>query len=266
MRAFGFATLPCPEPPADKNEWQRRPTALSGGTRGAVSIYTTMNRKLNFTIADKPAHWRTHRIMELCDYLTATVLEPLCAQDNVKWQRRFMDPFTYDNTCDPLEPTGTIRFTVPPLFAGRAGELEHAILGELGKLGIRTGALSYEHDPAHGRVETIVIPITENPTALVAPPDVNMSTTRGCLVLRDLLGYQRVNGRYEFAADDLLKRLSSVTDEKIAACTASPVKLPEGVRRTPSPISMKAIRRCLDEVRQFGAWALSHNYPKLAAV
>ena len=94
-----------------------------------------MNRKLSFTIADKPAHWRTHRIMELCEYLTANVLEPLCAKDGVKWHRRFLDNFTYDNACDPLEPTGTIRFTVPPLFAGRVTELEHAILGELAKLG-----------------------------------------------------------------------------------------------------------------------------------
>jgi len=65
-----------------------------------------------------------------------------------------------------------------------------------------------------------------------------MSHTRGCLVLRDLLGYQRVNGRYEFAPDDLLKRVSSVTEEKIAACTASPVKALEGpVCRTPSRLA-----------------------------
>ena len=225
-----------------------------------------MNRKLSFTIADKPAHWRTDRIMELCEYLTANVLEPLCVKDGVKWQRRFLDHFTFDNTCDPLEATGTVRFNVPPLFAGRVGEVESLIQGELSKLGIRVGAFVYERDPAHGRVESILIPIVENPTALVAPPEVNMSTTRGCLVLRDLLGYQRVNGRYEFAADDLLKRVSAVTDDKIAACTASPVNLPEGVRRTPSPISMKAIRRCLEEVRQFGAWALTHNHLRLAAI
>jgi hypothetical protein len=93
-----------------------------------------------------------------------------------------------------------------------------------------------------------------------------MSHTRGCVVLRDLLGYQRVNGRYEFTADDLIKRVSSVTEDKIAACTASPVKGPEGLRRTPSPISMKAVHRCLDEVKQFGLWALNHNHRKLAAV
>jgi len=204
--------------------------------------------------------------MELCEYLTANVLEPFYAKDGINWQRRFMDNFTFDNTCDPLGPTGTIRFTPPPLFAGRLGELEHAIVGELSKLGIRTGAFAYEPDAAPKKTQTILIPIIENPTALVAPPDVNMSHTRGCLVLRDLLGYQRVNGRYEFAAEDLLKRVSAVTEEKIAACTASPVKLAEGVRRTPSPISMKAIRRCLDEVRQFSLWALTHNHPRLAAV
>jgi hypothetical protein len=93
-----------------------------------------------------------------------------------------------------------------------------------------------------------------------------MSNTRGCLVLRDLLGYQSVNGRYEFTADDLVQRVTKVTEDKIAACTASPVKSSEGVRRTPSPISMKAIRRCLEEVKQFGLWAMNHNYRRLAAI
>jgi hypothetical protein len=62
-------------------------------------------------------------------------------------------------------------------------------------------------------------------------------------MLRDLLGCQRVNGRYEFMADELVKHVSAVTEDKIAACTASPVKSAEGVRRTPSPISMTAVRR-----------------------
>src|SRR5271166_4725073 len=105
-----------------------------------------MNRKLKFTIADGPLHWRTHRIMELCEYLTGTVLEPLFAREGAKWKREFMDFFTFDNTCNPLEPTGTIRFTVPPLFAGRVGELETAILQELSKLKIRTGPFRYEKD------------------------------------------------------------------------------------------------------------------------
>ena len=93
-----------------------------------------------------------------------------------------------------------------------------------------------------------------------------MSHTRGFVVLRVCLGYQRVNGRYEFTANDLVKRVSSVTEDRIAACTASPVKSSEGLRRTPSPISMKAVRRCLEEVKQFGLWALNHNHRKLAAV
>jgi hypothetical protein len=225
-----------------------------------------MNRKLSFTITEGPTYWRTQRIMELCDYLTGNVLEPMFAREGTKWNRRFMDFFTFDNASDPLEPTGTIRFTVPPLFAGRVRELENAITQELAKLRIKTGPFKYERDPALHAVRAILIPITENPTALVAPPDVNMSRMRGCVVLRDLLGYQWANGRYEFMADDLLKRVSAVTEDKIAACTASPVKGAEGVRRTPSPISMKAVRRCLDEVRQFGLWALSHNHQKLAAV
>ena len=90
-----------------------------------------MHRKLNFTIADGPIYWRTHRIMELCDYLTGKVLEPMFAREGKKWDRRFMDFFTFDNACDPLEPTGTIKFTVPPMFAGQVGELEWAILQEL---------------------------------------------------------------------------------------------------------------------------------------
>ncbi len=225
-----------------------------------------MHRKLQFTLADAPIHWRTHRVMELCDYLTANVLEPLFKREHATWNRQFMDFFSFDNACDPMEPTGMIRFAVPPLFAGRIGELENAITQELSKLNIKLGPFTYERDPELHTVRTIFIHVVENPTALYAPPDVNMSHTRGCLVLRDLLGYQRVNGRYEFTADDLVKRVASVTEDKIAACTASPVKSVEGVRRTPSPISMRAIRRCLEEVKQFGAWAVSHNYQRLAAV
>jgi hypothetical protein len=224
-----------------------------------------MHRKLMFTIAEGPVHWRTHRIMELCDYLADTVLEPMFAHEGKAWNRRFMDFVTFDNACNPLEPTGTIHVTVPPLFAGRVGELQVAIRNELTRLGIKTAPFEYERDPTFNTIRAIKICITENPTAQVAPPDVNMSHTRGCVVLRDLLGYQRVNGRYEFNAEDLVERVTAVTEDKIAACTASPVKGAEGVRRTPSPVSMKAVRRCLDEVKQFGLWALTNNHRKLAA-
>ena len=225
-----------------------------------------MHRKLSFTIAEGPIYWRTHRIMELCDFLTSNVLEQMFAREGKKWDRRFMDFITFDNSCDPLEPTGTILLAVPPLFAGRVGELENAITQELAKLRIKTCPFEYERDPVLQTVKAIRISITENPTALAAPPDVNMSRTRGCVVLRDLLGYQWVNGRYEFTADDLVKRVSAVTEDKIAACTASPVRGAEGVRRTPSPISMKAVRRCLEEIKQFALWAANHNHRKLAAV
>jgi hypothetical protein len=225
-----------------------------------------MHRKLNFTLAEGPIHWRTHRILELCDYLTTNVLEPMFERDRAKWTRRFMDFFSLDNSCDPLDPTGTIRLRVPPLFAGRIGELESSILQELDKLKIKSGAFAYERNPRLGTVHTILIPIVENPTALCAPPDVNMSHTRGCVVLRDLLGYQRLNGRYEFTPEDLVKRVSSVTEEKIAACTASPVQGAEGLRRTPSPVSMKAVLRCLEEIRQFAAWAINHHHARLAAL
>lgn len=224
---------------------------------------------INFTIADGPGQLRTHRIMDLCDYLTTKVLEPMFVTNGMTWDRRFMDFITFEDTREAFEPTGTIKFSVPPLFAGQVGALEEAIGGELARLGIKTGPYTYERQMVGSGVPIIRIPIIENPTESVAPPEVNMSYTRGCLVLRDVLGYQKVNGRYEFAADDLLKRVSSVTNDKIASCTTSPVRdrqTQEGVRRTPSAVSMRSIARCLDEIRQFALWAVKHNYRRLAAV
>jgi hypothetical protein len=225
--------------------------------------------KLNFTIPEVPRHLQTHQVIDLCDYLTVKVLDPMFAQNGVKWDHRFTDFFHVDNSCDPLEPTGTIRFAVPPMFVGQLGQLENAITEELTKLQIKAAPFAYEGVSGITLRPTIVISIVDNPTVLVEPPAVNMSSTRGRVVLRDLLGYKTVNGRYEFATDDLLQRVSSVTEEKIAACTASPVrdtKAPGGVRRAPSPVSMKAVRRCLEEVQLFAQWALSHNYRRLAAV
>jgi len=225
-----------------------------------------MNRKLKFTIADRPVYWRTHRIMELCEYLTGNVLEPLFTREGAQWDGRFMDFFTFDNGCDPMEPVGTIYFKVPSMFAGKVSELESEILKELGRLRIKTGKVGYERHPMTHEVKAMRFPIVENPTALTAPPDVNMSQTRGWVVLRDLLGYQKDNGRFEFAAEDLVKRVEAASEEKVAACTASPVKGADGVRRRPSPVSMKAVRRCLEELKQFGQWALRNNHPRLAAV
>lgn len=228
-----------------------------------------MNRKLSFTLTEQTNPLRTRSIADLCDYLTDRLLVPQFAASGARWRREFMNFFTFDNTCDPLQPTGTIYFKVPPLFAGCSASLERAIVDELNRLKIRTGLIVHEPHPGVSSVLVMRIPIVDNPTALLAPPEVNMSRTRGSVVLRDLLGYQPVNGRFEFTTDDLIARLAAVTEERIAACTASPVKEKSApgadVRRLPSPVSMRAVHRCLDEVRQFAEWALKHNYRQLAA-
>ena len=229
-----------------------------------------MNRKLTFTLTEQTNPLRTRSITDLCDYLTDRLLVPKFAANGAGWRREYMNFFTFDNTCDPLQPTGTIFFNVPPLFAGCSDSLERAIVEELGRLQIKTGPIIHEPHPAPSSIVAMRIPVVDNPTALLEPPEVNMSRTRGTVVLRDLLGYQPINGRYEFTADDVLNRLTKVTEERIAASTASPVKDQQapglGVNREPSPVSMRAVRRCLDEVRQFAEWALRHNYRQLAAV
>ncbi len=227
-----------------------------------------MNKKLTFTLTEQANPLRTRCIMDLCDYLADRILAPRFALSGVTWKHEYMDFFGFDNTCDPLQPTGTIVFTVPPMFAGNLASLESAITEELGRLNIKIGAFTPEARPDDASAVVVRIHVVDNPTALLQPPEVNMSATRGTVVLRDLLGYQPANGRYEFAADDLLKRMSTVTEDKIAACTASPVRdkqAPAGVRRSPSPVSMKAVRRCLDEIQQFAQWAMGHNYRRLAA-
>jgi hypothetical protein len=66
--------------------------------------------------------------------------------------------------------------------------------GDRASSGRETGPFLYENDPVLQTVQTILIPVIENPTVLVAPPEVNMSQSRGCLVLRDLLGCRKVDG------------------------------------------------------------------------
>lgn len=227
-----------------------------------------MNRKLSFSLTEETNPLRTRSIVDLCDYLTDKLLVPRFAASGAKWRGEYMDFFTFDNTCDPLSPTGTIYFHVPPLFAGCAASLERALVDELAKLGIKAGRVATEPNGTGRAAVVLRIPITDNPTALLQPPEVNMSRTRGTVVLRDLLHYQPSNGRYEFTAEDLLQRLETVTEPAIAACTASPVRETRSastVRRLPSPISTGAVRRCLDEVRQFARWALDHDYHRLAA-
>lgn len=227
-----------------------------------------MNRKLSFTLLEETNPLHTRCIMDLCDYLTDRMLAPRLAASGARWEHEFMNFFSFDNACDPLQPTGTIFFHVPPLLTGCAGSLEQAIVEELGRLKIKTGAIVHEKHPGDPTAVVLRIPIVDNPTALLQPPEVNMSRTRGFVVLRDLLGFQPVNGRYEFSADELLKRVAAVTEDRIAACTASPVRdasMATGVRRTPSPVSMRAVRRCLEEIREFAEWAAGHDYRQLAA-
>jgi hypothetical protein len=225
-------------------------------------------KKLNFTIAEELPQLHTHKIVDLCDFLTAKVLEPMFKRAGWNWNPNFMNFFTFDNASHPLDPTGTIEFSVPPLLAGQVGEIERSIKRHFAKLHIKTGPFTYERNEVSGAILKMFIPIIENPTVLVTPPEVNMSHTRGYVVLRDILGYQTVDGRYEFEAEDLLKRVSSVTEDKIAACTASPVWDPkvESVNSTPSPASTKAVMRCLTEIKLFAQWAMTHNHRRLAAV
>ena len=175
-----------------------------------------MNRKLSFTLTEESNPLRTRSIVDLCDYLTDKLLVPRFAASGAKWRGEFMDFFTFDNTCDPLQPTGTIYFHVPPLFAGCTASLERAVVDELAKLGIKVGHVSTEPNGTGPGSVLLRIPIVENPTAQLQPPEVNMSRTRGTVVLRDLLHYQPNNGRYEFTAEDLLQRLETVTEPAIA--------------------------------------------------
>jgi hypothetical protein len=221
--------------------------------------------KLEISIVDAPKQMPTHTILDLRDYLTANVLEPMFLKDGVRWDRRFMNFFVLDNGCCPLEPTGLLKLNVPAHFSGRTSQLANAVTSALYRLGIRTGPLTCERNPDRPAEEIMVIPVNENPTALVAPPELNIAYARGCVVLHNLLGYQQVDGQFSFASDDVLKRASSVTQEQIAACVSSPVKVAQEIRRIPSPTSMRAINRVLEEIKRFAEWAVNHNYRKLVA-
>jgi hypothetical protein len=225
-----------------------------------------MKTKFNFTVTDESAGESTHTLLDLCDSLPANALQPLLESEGEHWDRQFMNFLTFANACDPFEPTGTLLLSVPGRFAGRIGQVQEAVNRALRVLGVKTGAWNLDSAESVLGQEVYRIPVLENPTVLIAPPRVNVAYARGCVVLRDLLGYEPVDGRYEFAADDLLQRAAAVTDDKIAACTASPVRVTEGIRRVPSPMGMVSIRRCLEEIKQFALWASRHNYQRLAAV
>jgi len=108
-----------------------RPYAITAPPRGAdfpishTNYKTTLyNRRRAQTYAN------AKNIVELCDYLTVKVLDPLLARSEVKWDRRFKDFFHLDNSCAPLDPVGTIRLEVPPILIGQMDQLETAIRDE----------------------------------------------------------------------------------------------------------------------------------------
>jgi len=227
-----------------------------------------MNRSLKFTIKDDQCPWHTHRIMDLCQFLAWNVLAPFCARHGARWDSRFAQSFTHDTSGDPFAATGTIIFTVPPLFSGQTGALEIDIHNALKKLGIQTGPFVFEKAQRGFAIRTIRIPILENPTKLSGPPDVTMSMISGCVVLRDLLGFSQCNGQFEMMPAELLKRIAAVTEAQIVRYSSSPMRdagPKKVVKPVSNPITMRAIRRILEELSQFAQWAASHHYQRLLA-
>jgi hypothetical protein len=223
---------------------------------------------LTFTIADCEASPYTHRIWDLSHYLTVKALRPFFARQGVMWERHYADFVVPAKGVDPFQPTGTICFRVPPMFAGQVGELELALSAALGALGIKTGPWEQEESADGLGVEMIRIPVTENPTARCGPPEVNMSNSAGCLVLRDVLGYRPQRGGFEFRATDLLERVGAVTASQVVKCSTRTVRDPASpgrLRVTRSMATAQRIQRCLDEVRRFAQWARDHDYERLKA-
>lgn len=227
-----------------------------------------MNRSLKFTIKDDQCPWHTHRIMDLCQFLAWNVLAPFCARQKARWDSRFAQSFAHDTSGDPFAPTGTIIFTVPPLFAGNTGSLEADIHSALKKLGIQTGPFLFEKAPRGFAIRTIHIPVLENPTTLSGPPDVTMSIISGCVVLRDMLGFAQVNGQFEMTPSELLKRIAAVTETQIVQHSSSPMRdrgPKKAVKPVSNPITLRAIKRILGELSQLGEWAENHHYQRLLA-
>ena len=223
---------------------------------------------LKFSIPEQAKSVYTHRILDLCEYLSDKVVNPFCEQNGAHCDRRFVTHFTHDTSCDPFECTGLIIFHPPQMFAGQLGEIQNSIKRELDRLNIKTGEFTLQYSPNRLSVKAIKIPIVHNPTSQSGPPEVSMSDTAGCLVLRDLLGCDRANGQYKISAEEVLKKVTSVTDSEIIHRSSSPfgdAKSPRCVRPKPSPMTIQRIRRCLEELKQLASWAMRHNYHYLMA-
>ena len=227
-----------------------------------------MSATLNFTIVDEPCHLHTHRLMDLCEFLTARVIEPFLARQGVRWERDFQDFLTPAGQCSPFDAKGTLIFRPPPMFLGQLGELEQGIVSALVNAGIGVGPLEREESDVPPVVKIVRIPIEDNPTWDSGPPEVNMSETAGRIVLRDLLGYWKADGRYIFGTDDILCKVRSVTEKQIQGVSRCPSLERLGTRRIlalPNPTVMRRVRRCLEEVERFAQWAKAHHYQKLSA-
>ena len=223
---------------------------------------------LKFAIADSQPPLQTHTLGHLGDMLTNRIVGPFLAAHGVRWDARFNEFFTHHRESNPFEPTGTIEFFPPPMFLGHLSELEESIKNMLNRLGIKTAPFVHEDYEGRMAVRVIHIPISENPTVECCPPEVSMSANAGRIVLRDLLGIQPKNGRYEFNAADALQRMDKITEERITRSSNSPLrdaKSPRGVNLVSSPFVVKRVHRCLGELRRLAQWAKTHNYEKICA-
>jgi hypothetical protein len=223
---------------------------------------------LIFSIPQEAEDERAYHVWGLCNYLTKKVMDPFCARDGGTWDNQFKDFFIHDPSQNPFDPTGVIIFTPPALFEGQFGALETAIKTELEQLHIKTAPFKYVRHQHRRTIKSIRIPIIENPNALNGPPEVSMSKTVGCYVLRDLLGCIRTDGRYEIKTSDVLEKVSNISEEQIQAICKAPVmdtKSPARVRRVSSPFRTKAIQRCIHELSQLALWAAKHHYDTLVA-
>ena len=223
---------------------------------------------LKFSIPDEAQDMSAHHIWGLCNYLTSKVMDPFCARDGGQWDNQFKDFFIHDSAQNPFEPTGVIVFTPPALFEGQLGALEAAIKAELDSLKIKTGPFKYERHQHRRTIKSIRIPIIDNPNGLNGPPEVTMSKTVGCYVLRDLLGCERNEGRYELKTQEVLDKVNKISEAQIQDICKAPVadtKSPARVRQVPSIFRTKSIQRCLNELSQLAHWAARHNYDTLVA-
>lgn len=218
---------------------------------------------LKFTVGDQAQKLHTHRIWDICEFLAVRVVEPFLIERGVRLDPRFTNYFNPAGGSSPYEPTGVIEFFPPGLYADQIDTFEQAIHAELAKLGIQLGPVERELYPGLPVVRVVRIPIVANPTALSGPPEVSMSISAGRTVLRDLLGFQPAQGRYEFTAAELLTRVLKVTEEGVRGCSAAPVKdpkAPKSVRRLSSALTVQRIRRCLAELEQYARWVLDQKY------